>query len=40
MMGWGFYPSVTDLSTDIVPRHKAVLDMLEGECREATARAG
>src|SRR5262249_2777897 len=31
MMGWGFYPSVTDLGSDVVPRHKAVLDLLEKE---------
>ena len=31
LMGWGFYPSVTDLSADLVPRHKAVLDLLEKE---------
>ena len=31
MMGWGFYPSVTDLSADLAPRHKAVLDLLERE---------
>jgi hypothetical protein len=29
MMGWGFYPTVTDLASDIQPRHKAVLELLE-----------
>jgi hypothetical protein len=31
LMGWGFYPTVTDLGSDIEPRHKAVLDLLEKE---------
>jgi hypothetical protein len=31
MMGWGFYPTVTDLGGDVEPRHKAVLDLLEKE---------
>ncbi len=31
LMGWGFYPSVTDLSADLEPRHKKVLDLLEKE---------
>ncbi len=30
-MGWGFYPTVTDLGSDVAPRHKAVLDLLEKE---------
>jgi hypothetical protein len=29
MMGWGFYPTVSDLGSDLEPRHKAVLEMLE-----------
>jgi hypothetical protein len=29
MMGWGFYPTVTDLGSDVEPRHKAALDLLE-----------
>lgn len=31
LMGWGFYPSVTDLGSDIQPCHKSVLDLLEKE---------
>ncbi len=31
MMGWGFYPAVTDLGSDVEPRHKAVLELLEKE---------
>ncbi len=31
LMGWGFYPTVTDLGTNAEPRHKAVLDLLEKE---------
>jgi hypothetical protein len=31
MMGWGFYPTVTDLGSDVEPRHKEVLDLLTKE---------
>jgi hypothetical protein len=31
LMGWGFYPTVTDLGSSAEPRHKAVLDLLEKE---------
>src|SRR5205085_2007841 len=31
LMGWGFYPTVTDLSSDIAPRYPAVLEMLTAE---------
>jgi len=31
LMGWGFYPTVTDLGSDVEPRHKAVLELLEKE---------
>jgi hypothetical protein len=31
LMGWGFYPTVTDLGTEAGPRHKAVLELLERE---------
>ena len=31
MMGWGFYPTVTDLGSTAEPRHKAVLELLEKE---------
>jgi hypothetical protein len=31
LMGWGFYPSVNDLGSDITPQHKDVLDLLEKE---------
>jgi Protein of unknown function (DUF1549)/Protein of unknown function (DUF1553) len=31
MMGWGFYPTVTDLGSNAEPRHKAVLELLEKE---------
>jgi hypothetical protein len=31
LMGWGFYPTVTDLGTSAEPRHKAVLDLLAQE---------
>lgn len=31
LMGWGFYPTVTDLGGDSQPRHKEVLDLLERE---------
>lgn len=31
LMGWGFYPSVTDLGSDIEVRHKEVLELLEKE---------
>lgn len=30
-MGWGFYPSVADLGSDIEPRYKEVLDLLVKE---------
>src|SRR5262245_9438592 len=29
LMGWGFYPTVTDLGADLAPRHKDVLELLE-----------
>jgi Protein of unknown function (DUF1553)/Protein of unknown function (DUF1549) len=29
MMGWGFYPTVIDLGSDVEPRHKDVLELLE-----------
>src|SRR5207248_2613344 len=29
LMGWGFYPTVTDLGSDLEPRHKGVLELLE-----------
>ncbi|HEV3145060.1 MAG TPA: DUF1549 domain-containing protein [Gemmataceae bacterium] len=29
MMGWGFYPTVTDLGAEIEPVHKPVLELLE-----------
>ena len=31
LMGWGFYPTVTDLGGSAEPRHKAVLELLEKE---------
>src|SRR5262245_62099342 len=31
MMGWGFYPSLADLGTDIEPRYPEVLDLLSKE---------
>ena len=31
MMGWGFYPSVTDLGSTSRAGHKAVLELLEKE---------
>jgi hypothetical protein len=31
LMGWGFYPTVADLGSDVEVRHKAVLDLLEKE---------
>jgi hypothetical protein len=31
LMGWGFYPSVSDLGGEIEPRHKEVLDLLAKE---------
>jgi hypothetical protein len=31
LLGWGFYPTVTDLGTNAKPRHQAVLDLLEKE---------
>jgi hypothetical protein len=31
MMGWGFYPSLADLGTDIEPRYPEVLDLLVRE---------
>ncbi len=31
MLGWGFYPSVTDLGSDVEPVHKPVLKLLEKE---------
>lgn len=29
MMGWGFYPTVSDLGSGLEPRHKPVLELLE-----------
>jgi Protein of unknown function (DUF1553)/Protein of unknown function (DUF1549) len=31
LMGWGFYPTVTDLGSESEPRHRPVLDLLEKE---------
>jgi hypothetical protein len=31
LMGWGFYPNVNDLGSDVQPRHKEVLDLLAQE---------
>jgi hypothetical protein len=31
LIGWGFYPTVTDLGGSAEPRHKAVLELLEKE---------
>jgi len=31
LMGWGFYPTVTDLGSDAAPCHPAVLDLLAQE---------
>jgi hypothetical protein len=31
MMGWGFYPTVADLGSDVEVRHKPVLELLEKE---------
>jgi hypothetical protein len=31
LLGWGFYPSVTDLGANAEPRHKEVLELLEQE---------
>src|SRR5207249_3267423 len=28
LMGWGFYPSVSDLAAHVTPRHAKVLDLL------------
>ncbi len=28
LMGWGFYPTVNDLGSEVEPRHKVVLDLL------------
>src|SRR5581483_4726852 len=29
LMGWGFYPSMTELGSDVEPRHPAALEVLE-----------
>jgi hypothetical protein len=31
LMGWGFYPGLADLGTDVAPRHADVLDLLAAQ---------